>query len=84
MDLDRLRMVLAIGLFLGLDSVPLRPLAPQRGARLGVGTGHGVGPRLGDVAILERLLWLGAASAALLLRRWFWFPLPWLPCRRQL
>ncbi len=47
-----MRVVLGLGLFLGLGTVPLWPLVPACAVWLVLGTGHGLGTFLGFVAVL--------------------------------
>lgn len=67
LGLLRLRVVLAFGLFLGRDDVPLWALVQSSALGLVLVAGSGVGTLLGDVAFWWRLLWLGAAAALLVL-----------------
>ena len=64
LGLQRLRVVLAIRLLLGLGAVPLWALATAPALRLGLDAGHSLGSRLGHLASVRRLLWLGAVAAA--------------------
>ena len=45
-----MRMVLAIGLLVGLGAIPLWPMVFARPLRLGLDAGHGLGTCLGDLA----------------------------------
>ena len=58
-----LRMVLAIGLFVGLGAVPLWPMANAQPMRLGLGAGYRLGTVVGRLANVRRLLRLGAGAA---------------------
>lgn len=63
LDVHGLRLVLEIVLHVGLGSVSLWAMAPERPAWLGVGPGHAVGSSLGDLAALRWLLRLGTVAA---------------------
>ena len=69
-------MVLVFGLFVGLLDVSLWPLVPASALRLVLESGHGLGAGVGDVALLKRLLRMGAAATARLLQSRNWFHLP--------
>ena len=61
-------LVLDLGLRLGLGAVSLWPLESQSRLRLVVGAGHVLGPGVGELARMRRLLRLGAAAAVGALR----------------
>ena len=62
LGLHRVRLVLAIGLLMGLGSVSLWALASSRTLRLGLVSGSGMGAGVGDVAREQRSLWLGTLA----------------------
>src|SRR5262249_14907218 len=62
LGLHRLRVVLAIGLLLGMGAVSLWPLAPSRALRLGVVPRPRVGAGMGYMASVKWALRLGATT----------------------
>src|SRR5256885_15935697 len=84
MGLDRLRMVLAVGLFVGLGSIPLWSMAFEWAVWVGVGARYGLGSGVGDVALFGCLLRLGATATPLRLRCRIRIPLPRFACRHRL
>lgn len=70
LDQFGLRLVLAIGLFMGVGTVPLWAMAITSSLWLGLDTGHSVGTGMGDLAQFRRLLRMGARPAACCVRRW--------------
>ncbi len=63
-----MRLVLDVGLFLGLGTVPLWSLVPAQSLGLVLGAGYCVGPVLGELALHGRLLRLGAGAAGSVLQ----------------
>ena len=61
--LQRLRVVLAFGLFVGLGAVSLWPLVPTQSLGLVLEAGQRLGAVLGWLEIRGELLRLGAAAA---------------------
>ena len=68
--LDRLWLVLAIRLFVGLGALPLWPVVSQPASRLGLGSRHNLGTGLGDLALFRYVLRLGAIAARSVFRCW--------------
>ena len=64
LDVDGLRLVLVFGLFVGLGSLSLWPVVHSPTAGLGMGAGYHVGSILGELAVYQQSLWMGAAAAA--------------------
>ena len=62
LGLHGLRVVLAIGLFLGMGAVSLWPLASSRAMRLGVVPRPRVGAGVGHMASIQWALRLGATA----------------------
>ena len=60
LGLERLRLDLGLGLRMGLDTFPLRPLGIRSLARVVLGSRHGLGPRLGGLEDGRSLPRLGA------------------------
>ena len=65
-----MRVVLAVGLFVGLGAVPLWALVPAPSFGLVLEAGRGVGAFLGLLEIFGRLLRLGAVAAQGLVLLW--------------
>ena len=63
LGLHQLRLVLVFGLFVGLGAVSLWPLVSAPAHGLVLDAGHRLGSVVGDLAVFEWLLRLGAASA---------------------
>ena len=57
-----LRMVLVIGVYLGLGAVPLWPVVSASADRLVLVARFSLGAIMGDVAFQHGYLWLGAAA----------------------
>src|SRR5262245_54392329 len=62
LGLHGLRVVLAVGLLLGMGAISLWPLAASRALRLGVVPRPRVGAGVGHVASIQWALWLGATT----------------------
>jgi hypothetical protein len=61
--MDGFRMVLVLGLFLGLGSIPLWSLVLPVRRGLGLVSRYLLGASLGELAIFRRLLRMGAIAA---------------------
>ena len=59
----RCRLVLVFGLHVGLGAVPLWPVVQLSAIRLALGAGNRVVAVVGDMALLGRILRLGAVAA---------------------
>lgn len=67
LDLERSRLVLDVGLSVGMGDVPLWPMAPKRTPWLGVVSRHGLGSLLGLLAPHLQSLRLGTPASGSLL-----------------
>ncbi len=82
--LDGCWLVLVFGLLLGLGAVPLCTLVLPFALGLVLGARFGLGTVVGELALLGRLLWLGAVAARRLLFAELWLHLLWQFLRIEL